>query len=132
MADARREELIARLESFTNDDIDRLYGLLDTFSVSEVAASDTPIRCPCGDNIERGRMVVCDGPCKAWKHYECVGLRRKPRGTWLFPECKKLLAAAPRSAAARLGGAAAARSAPPSQAAQAARVAHTPPLPRKL
>ena len=32
-------------------------------------------------------MVACDNTScsKQWFHFECVGLKRKPRGKWFFP-----------------------------------------------
>lgn len=37
-----------------------------------------------------GLMIACDNPsCQIeWFHYDCVGVRRKPKGDWFCPECK--------------------------------------------
>ena len=39
-----------------------------------------------------GEMVGCDNDnCQfEWFHYECVGIREKPDGEWLCPDCRKL------------------------------------------
>ena len=38
-----------------------------------------------------GRMIACDNrSCKyQWFHYQCVGIKRAPRGVWYCPTCKK-------------------------------------------
>ncbi|KAI1101550.1 hypothetical protein F4804DRAFT_295751 [Jackrogersella minutella] len=38
---------------------------------------------------ESGNMIACDnGACPyEWFHWKCVGLKLKPRGKWLCPEC---------------------------------------------
>ncbi|XP_072163624.1 uncharacterized protein [Diadema setosum] len=40
---------------------------------------------------EFGRMIMCDMvTCsQRWFHYSCVGIRRKPRGTWYCPVCRE-------------------------------------------
>ncbi|KAL1521969.1 hypothetical protein AB1Y20_021615 [Prymnesium parvum] len=44
--------------------------------------------CVCGRG-SYGDMVCCDNPICAieWFHFECVGLRTTPEGTWLCPMC---------------------------------------------
>ncbi|XP_041459979.1 uncharacterized protein LOC121411367 [Lytechinus variegatus] len=39
---------------------------------------------------EYGRMIGCDNVAciQQWFHYECVGIRRKPRGSWYCPNCR--------------------------------------------
>ena len=40
---------------------------------------------------EYGKMIGCDNAeCEQeWFHYECVGIRRKPRGSWYCPNCRQ-------------------------------------------
>jgi len=39
--------------------------------------------------VSFGEMVACDNAdCNIeWFHYECVGLKRQPKGRWFCPEC---------------------------------------------
>lgn len=72
------------------------HSLLDTNSTETVPSTCTsngnstcpphfpvPTYCWCGGG-ESGRMIACDNPCCTveWFHFECAGLRRKPRGKW--------------------------------------------------
>ena len=39
-----------------------------------------------------GCMIACDN-CKCkykWFHYQCVGIKRAPKGTWFCSDCKKV------------------------------------------
>ena len=38
-----------------------------------------------------GRMIACDNhSCKyQWFHYQCIGMKRAPKGTWYCSTCKK-------------------------------------------
>jgi len=47
-----------------------------------------PPYCVCGQG-SFGDMVCCDNPICAieWFHFDCVGLRTTPEGTWLCPMC---------------------------------------------
>uniref|UniRef100_A0A8C6TKY7 Uncharacterized protein n=1 Tax=Neogobius melanostomus TaxID=47308 RepID=A0A8C6TKY7_9GOBI len=53
-----------------------------------VEAGGTNVWCLCKEP-EYGRMIECgntDCPTQ-WFHYECVNIRRCPKGKWLCPEC---------------------------------------------
>ena len=55
------------------------------------ASSQTETFCWCGKEAY-GRMIGCDNfNCKGeWFHYDCAGLKRKPKGTWFCSnECKR-------------------------------------------
>ncbi|GMH35107.1 hypothetical protein BSKO_02975 [Bryopsis sp. KO-2023] len=47
-----------------------------------------PKYCRC-NQVSYGEMVGCDGvDCPIeWFHFECVGLKEKPKGKWYCPEC---------------------------------------------
>eukprot|EP00299_Pterocystis_sp_00344_P009357 c3915_g1_i1.p1 GENE.c3915_g1_i1~~c3915_g1_i1.p1 ORF type:complete len:166 (+),score=33.24 c3915_g1_i1:217-714(+) len=47
-----------------------------------------PTYCIC-HRVSFGEMVACDNPeCKVeWFHFECVGLKKQPKGRWFCPEC---------------------------------------------
>lgn len=49
---------------------------------------DNQVFCVCR-KPESGKMVMCDNKqCSIeWFHFTCVGLKRKPRGKWLCPNC---------------------------------------------
>ncbi|OTA88990.1 hypothetical protein M434DRAFT_44586, partial [Hypoxylon sp. CO27-5] len=40
---------------------------------------------------ESGKKITCnnDACSYEWFHWKCVGLKSKPRGKWLCPECAK-------------------------------------------
>lgn len=40
---------------------------------------------------EYGKMIACDNEdCDiVWFHYPCVNVKRKPRGKWFCPDCKR-------------------------------------------
>jgi hypothetical protein len=42
--------------------------------------------CVCGGGFE-GEMIGCDGGCNDWFHFECVGLKKQPRGEWICGAC---------------------------------------------
>lgn len=46
--------------------------------------------CVC-QQVSFGNMVACDNPdCQyEWFHYDCVGLKEPPKGTWYCPTCVK-------------------------------------------
>ena len=57
------------------------------------AATDTsemPKWCLCNEP-EYGKMIMCDNEaCDiGWYHYGCINMKRKPRGRWICPKCKK-------------------------------------------
>eukprot|EP00301_Raphidiophrys_heterophryoidea_P002821 c11303_g1_i1.p1 GENE.c11303_g1_i1~~c11303_g1_i1.p1 ORF type:complete len:218 (+),score=19.00 c11303_g1_i1:425-1078(+) len=47
-----------------------------------------PTYCVC-HRVSFGEMVACDNAeCKVeWFHFECVGLKKQPKGRWFCPEC---------------------------------------------
>eukprot|EP00808_Paulinella_micropora_P011448 g18471.t1 len=53
-----------------------------------VAESSEEVFCTCR-KPSWGDMVGCDGEnCRyEWFHFECMGLRRKPKGKWYCPDC---------------------------------------------
>ena len=73
---------------------------------SNIGDHDTPTQSPQQDDgaglhctcrgPSQGNMIACDNSdCPIqWYHYECVGLKRAPRGKWFCPDCKE--AQAPR------------------------------------
>ncbi|KAH3671419.1 hypothetical protein WICMUC_004643 [Wickerhamomyces mucosus] len=66
--------------------------LIDQNTKQEQEQEKEPLYCICKRPSE-GDMVACDNPkCKMeWFHYECVGLKRPPRGEWFCPKCIKKL-----------------------------------------
>ena len=58
---------------------------LNTLTAKSSSQTDctAPTYCWCGKEESR-KMIACDNPeCELeWFHYECVGLKRKPRGKW--------------------------------------------------
>ena len=52
--------------------------------------SDVQLFCICNQE-ESGRMILCDNDnCSIeWFHYECVGIKRKPKGEWFCPLCSE-------------------------------------------
>uniref|UniRef100_A0A913HWR0 PHD-type domain-containing protein n=1 Tax=Strongyloides stercoralis TaxID=6248 RepID=A0A913HWR0_STRER len=63
---------------------------LDLATLAEMnAAPDEPRYCLC-DRVSYGDMVGCDNEkCTLeWFHFECVGLRSKPKGKWYCPLCR--------------------------------------------
>uniref|UniRef100_A0A0N5A2T5 PHD-type domain-containing protein n=1 Tax=Parastrongyloides trichosuri TaxID=131310 RepID=A0A0N5A2T5_PARTI len=63
---------------------------LDLATLAEMnAAPDEPRYCLC-DRVSYGDMVGCDNEkCSLeWFHFECVGLRHKPKGKWYCPLCR--------------------------------------------
>ena len=46
------------------------------------------LHCTCR-RPSQGDMIACDNADCAvgWYHYECVGVRRAPRGSWFCPDC---------------------------------------------
>jgi len=46
--------------------------------------------CSCNGK-EEGRMIACDNSdCLIeWFHYQCVGIKRKSKGKWYCPQCRK-------------------------------------------
>ena len=53
------------------------------------------LHCTCR-RPSQGDMIACDNADCAvgWYHYECVGVRRAPRGRWFCPDCCAATAAA--------------------------------------
>ena len=47
--------------------------------------------CICGKG-EEGLMIACDNPtCPyQWLHFQCIGMERKPKGSWFCDSCKSL------------------------------------------
>ncbi|XP_055874597.1 uncharacterized protein LOC129926016 [Biomphalaria glabrata] len=58
---------------------------------SNTLASATPIWCICKGKDE-GKMIKCDNSqCSIkWFHFECIHLKRAPKGKWFCSECKTL------------------------------------------
>ena len=54
----------------------------------EIETSDD-MYCICKQD-RSGRMIACDSPtCKIeWFHYQCVNIKRAPKGAWFCPDCK--------------------------------------------
>ena len=54
----------------------------------EPVSSQGNVWCVCRGE-ESGRMIACDhqGCSVEWFHYACVGIKRKPKGSWFCPEC---------------------------------------------
>lgn len=52
-------------------------------------SNDNELYCIC-QSPEYGKMIQCDNStCKyVWFHYQCVGIKRAPKGNWLCPDCK--------------------------------------------
>lgn len=52
--------------------------------------SDDKKYCIC-HNVSHGDMVACDNDScpNEWFHWECVGLKSEPIGTWICPDCTK-------------------------------------------
>lgn len=63
---------------------------LESGTSSQTDSDDEILYCVCR-KPESGRMIACDSQtCSGvWFHYSCVGLKRKPRGKWYCPKCKK-------------------------------------------
>ena len=53
------------------------------------------LHCTCR-RPSQGDMIACDNAecAVGWYHYECVGVRRAPRGRWFCPDCCAATAAA--------------------------------------
>ena len=53
------------------------------------SSDDSKMYCFCGKD-KKGMMIACENPeCTVeWYHYSCVGIRRKPKGSWFCPKCK--------------------------------------------
>ena len=52
--------------------------------------NDQELFCLCNQH-EYGKMIACDNDdCDiVWFHYACVNVKRKPRGKWFCPDCKR-------------------------------------------
>ena len=63
--------------------------------VAEAVSSsdDSKTYCFCGKD-KKGMMIACENPecIVEWYHYSCIGIKRKPKGSWFCPKCKYLLA----------------------------------------
>jgi len=49
-----------------------------------------PRYCYC-NNVSYGAMVQCENSPKCqfdWFHYDCIGLKKAPKGKWFCPDCK--------------------------------------------
>ncbi|ANB14939.1 histone acetyltransferase YNG2 [Sugiyamaella lignohabitans] len=57
---------------------------------SAVREEEEVLYCTC-QQVSFGNMVACDNPdCQyEWFHYDCVGLKEPPSGTWYCPTCTK-------------------------------------------
>ena len=53
-------------------------------------SDDECVYCVCQGRVQGGRMIGCDNPsCKyQWFHYQCIGIKRAPKGSWYCPSCK--------------------------------------------
>eukprot|EP00249_Psilotum_nudum_P011059 c22943_g1_i2 orf=316-1011(+) len=51
-----------------------------------------PTYCYC-NQVSFGEMVACDNPdCKIeWFHFDCVGIKDRPKGKWYCPDCAALV-----------------------------------------
>ena len=51
---------------------------------------DECVYCVCQGRVQGGCMIGCDNPsCKyQWFHYQCIGIKRAPKGSWYCPSCK--------------------------------------------
>ncbi|XP_017482776.1 PREDICTED: inhibitor of growth protein 3-like [Rhagoletis zephyria] len=52
-------------------------------------ASDEPRYCVC-NNISYGEMIFCENsqcPYGQWFHYDCVGIKQPPKGSWFCSAC---------------------------------------------
>lgn len=60
----------------------------ETVADGEQVATDGTLYCTCR-GPSAGEMVACEGKkCKIeWFHFECVGLKEAPKGTWYCPTC---------------------------------------------
>ncbi|WAQ97892.1 ING4-like protein [Mya arenaria] len=58
--------------------------------VVNTPTEDVQTWCICEER-EYGKMILCSNEdCQiGWCHYGCVNVKRKPRGRWLCPRCKK-------------------------------------------
>ena len=41
----------------------------------------------CQGRVQGGRMIGCDNPSCIY-HYQCIGIKRAPKGSWYCPSCK--------------------------------------------
>ncbi|EFJ24278.1 hypothetical protein SELMODRAFT_270360 [Selaginella moellendorffii] len=50
-----------------------------------------PTYCLC-NQVSYGEMIACDNPdCKIeWFHFECAGVRERPKGKWYCPDCSQM------------------------------------------
>ncbi|XP_065891048.1 uncharacterized protein [Dysidea avara] len=57
--------------------------------ISVIEEEDDQLWCICREE-EYGRMILCENKsCKfGWFHFNCVGLSRKPSGSWYCSDCK--------------------------------------------
>jgi len=55
-----------------------------------VVDPNEPVYCLCRQ-VAYGEMIACDNEECAieWFHYSCVNLNKKPRSTWLCPDCSR-------------------------------------------
>ena len=55
-----------------------------------VVDPNEPVYCLCRQ-VAFGEMIACDNEECAieWFHYSCVNLNKKPRSTWLCPDCSR-------------------------------------------
>lgn len=62
----------------------------DDMMDEEGGEGDDRVYCIC-QKVSFGDMVACDNPnCKyEWFHWNCVGLKSEPLGTWVCPPCYK-------------------------------------------
>ncbi|KAI1443363.1 hypothetical protein F5Y02DRAFT_221042 [Annulohypoxylon stygium] len=74
-------------EDETEDEIEATF-MTAIDSIEEEVESDDKKYCLCRRN-ESGNMIACNNnACPyEWFHWKCVGLKSKPRGKWLCPEC---------------------------------------------
>lgn len=53
---------------------------VEMVTIFEIVEEEELIYCFCKEG-ERGNMIQCE-VCNEWFHYECVNIKRKPRGSW--------------------------------------------------
>ncbi|KAF9653022.1 hypothetical protein BDM02DRAFT_3182990 [Thelephora ganbajun] len=59
-----------------------------------------PLYCYC-NNVSYGAMVQCENSPECphdWFHYDCIGLKKAPKGKWFCPTCKPGMKGASRKA----------------------------------
>lgn len=86
------DHMVAKCDLFITNYVipELLTGKLKDVCRSGQPAEEKTLWCICSEP-EYGKMIQCNnGECQiGWFHYSCVNVKRKPRGKWLCPKCKK-------------------------------------------